>query len=210
MLMLDKGRSASSVAECLGIDISTVYRYKNAYLHGGEEGLFENRHKEYWGLLNSCQLSALREELTKHVYTDAKSVAKWIKSAFGVEYTIAGTVDLLNRIYFSYKKRQKCLVRLRFSPRRLVWVMSYPIMPDTITIRIKQLFLLPYSPNLNLIERLWKFLKKKVINTGFYRTKEEFRKAIRSLFEHIERFKKELETLLTLYFRLINSQTISF
>ncbi len=76
--------------------------------------------------------------------------------------------------------------------------------------RIKQIFLPPYSPNLNLIERLWKFLRKKVINTGFYRTKEEFRKAIRNFFQNIGVFKQELESLLTLKFRLRNSKTISF
>jgi transposase len=31
------------------------------------------------------------------------------------------------------------------------------------TSKIKQIFLPPYSPNLNLIERLWKFMKKKII-----------------------------------------------
>ena len=76
--------------------------------------------------------------------------------------------------------------------------------------RIKQIFLPPYSPNLNLIERLWKFLRKKVINTGFYRNKTEFRDAIRNFFDNIHTYKKELESLLTLNFRLINSQTISF
>lgn len=76
--------------------------------------------------------------------------------------------------------------------------------------RISQLFLPPYSPNLNLIERLWKFLRKKVINTGFYRTKEKFREAVRIFFENIAQYKKELETLLTLNFRLANSQSISF
>ena len=76
--------------------------------------------------------------------------------------------------------------------------------------KIKQIFLPPYSPNLNLIERLWKFLRKKVINTGFYRTKEEFRKAIRRFFDKIADFREELESLLTLNFRLVNSQTISF
>lgn len=76
--------------------------------------------------------------------------------------------------------------------------------------KIKQVFLPPYSPNLNLIERLWKFLRKKVINTGFYRTKEKFRKAIQNFFDNIANFKEELETLLTLNFRLANSQTISF
>ncbi|NJL77539.1 MAG: IS630 family transposase [Saprospiraceae bacterium] len=33
--------------------------------------------------------------------------------------------------------------------------------------KIKQIFLPPYSPNLNLIERLWKFMRKKVINHHF-------------------------------------------
>jgi len=33
--------------------------------------------------------------------------------------------------------------------------------------KIVQEFLPPYSPNLNLIERLWRFLRKKVIDTKF-------------------------------------------
>lgn len=76
--------------------------------------------------------------------------------------------------------------------------------------KIKQIFLPPYSPNLNLIERLWRFLRKKVINTGFYRTKEEFRRAIAAFFANIKKYKEELESLLTFNFRLVNSQTISF
>lgn len=104
ILMLGMGNSPSFVASCLGIDVSTVYRYRSAYLHGGADELLENRHKGYWGLLDSRQLSALRKELREHIYTDAKSVAGWIKSTFGVEYTPQGVVDLLNRIGFTYKK----------------------------------------------------------------------------------------------------------
>ncbi|AMJ65008.1 hypothetical protein AXW84_05905 [Hymenobacter sp. PAMC 26628] len=40
---------------------------------------------------------------------------------------------------------------------------------------IVQVFLPFYSPNLNLMERLWKYLRQKIINTTFYRTKGEFR-----------------------------------
>ena len=76
--------------------------------------------------------------------------------------------------------------------------------------KIKQIFLPPYSPNLNIIERLWNFLRKKVINTGFYRNKAEFQLAIKNFFARIGDYKEELESLLTLRFRLINSQTISF
>jgi transposase len=71
--------------------------------------------------------------------------------------------------------------------------------------RIKQIFLPPYSPNLNLIERLWKLMRKKVINTGFFRTKKEFRDAIIHFFQNMTDYKAELVTLLTLNFSVINS-----
>ncbi|MFC2489275.1 MAG: winged helix-turn-helix domain-containing protein [Prevotella sp.] len=56
------------------------------------------------GLLDSLQIAALCAELRRKVYTDAKSVAQWIKCTFGVSYTPQGTVDLPNRIGFAYKK----------------------------------------------------------------------------------------------------------
>ncbi|MDR2120282.1 MAG: transposase [Tannerella sp.] len=52
--------------------------------------------------------------------------------------------------------------------------------------KIRQIFLPPYSPDLNLIERLWKFLKKKVVNANFYRTKELFRQAVMKFFDNID------------------------
>jgi transposase len=78
------------------------------------------------------------------------------------------------------------------------------------TTKIKPVFLPPYSPNLNLIERLWKFMRKKVINTCFYRTKDKFRMAILEFFENIDQYKLELETLMTLNFRLVKSQSNAF
>lgn len=62
--------------------------------------------------------------------------------------------------------------------------------------KIVQLFLPPYSPNLNLIERLWKFLRKKVINTIFYPTFQEFRLAIFNFFANLADYKDELRTLM--------------
>ena len=47
--------------------------------------------------------------------------------------------------------------------------------------RIKLIFLPTYSPNLNPIERVWKFLKKYVLKNKFYKTFKEFKEAI-SLF----------------------------
>ena len=76
--------------------------------------------------------------------------------------------------------------------------------------RIKQIFLASILSEPQFNRALVEILTKKVINTGFYRNKTEFRDAIRNFFDNIYTYKKELESLLTLNFRLINSQTISF
>lgn len=68
--------------------------------------------------------------------------------------------------------------------------------------RIEQIFLPAYSPNLNLIERLWKFMRKKVINSIFYRKFEDFRQAIRNFFSNIKDFRAELETLMSCNFHV--------
>ena len=75
--------------------------------------------------------------------------------------------------------------------------------------RIIQLFLPPYSPNLNLIERLWKFLRKKVINTKFYPTFEEFRRAILAFFENINGYKDELQSLITFNFQRLTKPVLA-
>ena len=61
-----------------------------------------------------------------------------------------------------------------------------------------------------LYKRLWNFLRKKVVNTGFYRTKGKFRQAIKDFFDYIENYKEELEALITLNFCLYNSKTVFF
>ncbi|MDH4129974.1 MAG: transposase, partial [Spirochaetota bacterium] len=48
-----------------------------------------------------------------------------------------------------------------------------------------------YSPNLNLIERLWKYLKKKIIYNKYYETFGEFRNAIYDFFENMTQTMKE-------------------
>ncbi len=73
----------------------------------------------------------------------------------------------------------------------------------------RQVFLPPYSPNLNLIERLWKYLRQKIINATFYRTKGQFRQAVLSFFSRLDEFGQDLASLLTLKFHLLHSQLTS-
>ena len=68
---------------------------------------------------------------------------------------------------------------------------------------IELVFLPPYSPNLNLIERLWKFIKKKTLYGHFYETAKEFHYAINQSVQKIKNkeYNQELQTLLTLKFQ---------
>lgn len=75
--------------------------------------------------------------------------------------------------------------------------------------RIEINWLPTYAPNLNLIERLWKFMKKKVLKNKFYGTAKYFREKVEEFFRNIKDYKTELETLLTCNFSVIKfSQSI--
>lgn len=71
-------------------------------------------------------------------------------------------------------------------------------------LNIKLIFLPPYSPNLNLIERLWKFFKKKIRKNIYYETYKKFKEAVFAFFKNIKQYRTELKTLLTLKFEIIN------
>jgi len=51
--------------------------------------------------------------------------------------------------------------------------------------RLKFIFLPPYSPQLNVVEGLWKWLKSDVINNVFYPTVAEIRKNVHAFMERI-------------------------
>ncbi|MCI2425808.1 IS630 family transposase, partial [Candidatus Acetothermia bacterium] len=51
--------------------------------------------------------------------------------------------------------------------------------------RIEIIYLPPYSPNLNLVERMWRFMKKKVMRNQFYKTFAAFVAAIKYFFTHL-------------------------
>jgi transposase len=71
--------------------------------------------------------------------------------------------------------------------------------------KIKLVFLPPYAPNLNLIERYWKFFKKKILYGRYYETFTLFKSACDAFFTATDRYKTELRTLLTDNFQIIGS-----
>jgi transposase len=69
------------------------------------------------------------------------------------------------------------------------------------TLGIELLYVPPYSPNLNLIERLWKFVKKQWLYSKYYPDSAASQHAIQECLAQVPtQYKAELDTLLTLRF----------
>lgn len=69
--------------------------------------------------------------------------------------------------------------------------------------RIYLIFLPSYSPNLNIIERLWLFLHQRILYDHYYSTFPEFKTAVVTFLENIQQYRKELRRLLTDSFQTI-------
>ncbi len=79
----------------------------------------------------------------------------------------------------------------RYQKCQIVWELAEAL-------SIELLYLPAYSPNLNLIERLWKFVKKKCLYSKYYAEFSDFKGAIIDCLNQTHTtYKSELDTLLT-------------
>ena len=69
--------------------------------------------------------------------------------------------------------------------------------------RIKIEFLPPYSPNLNIIERLWKLMHEEILNNKYYSSYLEFKEACLGFFDNIQDYREKMELRLTDNFEVI-------
>jgi transposase len=64
-----------------------------------------------------------------------------------------------------------------------------------------------YSPNLNLIERLWKFMRKEALSR-WHPSFEAMQEAVSEVLDHLEQYRLGLETLLVEKFHIVEKQEI--
>ncbi len=105
--------------------------------------------------------------------------------------------DLLCKLRLLYPDIPITLIldNARYQKCKLVWQVAT-------LLDIELLYLPSYSPNLNLIERLWKFVKKKCLYSTYYENFDLFKKAISECIAHThDTYKDELDSLLTLNFQ---------
>ncbi len=313
IMLLNMGWNFYQVAEALFIDVSTIYQYLHTYQNKGLDNLLKDDYKGGNSKLSKEQESKLKEHLQDHVYSDAKSIAKYIEERFEITYTSEGLVHLLHRLGFVYKKskhipgkadpdKQREFIKetyqrikeekgtndkiyfmdgthpchnsmpsygwipkgkvkelpsntgrkriningaINISDLDFVYQEDETINADstinllaqlekknpnaekiyvitdnarynhskkveeyTTNSKIHLIFLPTYAPNLNLIERLWKFFHKKVLYNSYYSTFDRFKQACINFFENILQYKDELNSLLTENFQIIGHSVL--
>lgn len=128
-------------------------------------------------------LNAITHELTlvfNDTYINAQSVCDLLRKIADLYVGLPITIILDNARY------QKCKL----------------VQEVALSLKIELLYLPPYSPNLNLIERLWKFVKKKCLWSKYYSNFKDFKEAIIDCLNQTHTtYKNELKSLLNLKFQ---------
>ena len=128
-------------------------------------------------------LNAVTHELVSVVndtYINSASVCQLLMKIAAMNFNVPVTLVLDNARY------QRCKL-----------VQGYAA-----SLNIELLFLPSYSPNLNLIERFWKFVKNQCLYSKYYPTFDEFKEAILDcVYGANEKHKEKLDSLLTLNFQ---------
>lgn len=88
------------------------------------------------------------------------------------------TIQFFRRVENAYPTKRKVHIFCDNAP----YYRNRAVQDYLITSRIELHFLPPYSPNLNPIERLWKWMKERVIYNSYYEHFEEFRAAVMGFF----------------------------
>jgi transposase len=126
------------------------------------------------GALNAVTHELITEINTK--YINAESVCALLRKIASLGIVVPVTLVLDNARY------QRCALVQNLAKE----------------LGIELLFLPSYSPNLNLIERLWKFVKKEVLNSRHHQDFTKFQAAIdKCLAELTTKHCQALDTLLT-------------
>jgi len=129
------------------------------------------------------------------------------KTAIVLEEKTINAQTLINLLE-TIKKKQKTgkvyviLDNAKHHHAKLVrrWRLHHP--------RFKFIFLPAYSPNLNLIERLWRFFHQQVTWNHYFETFEEFKSTTLEFFKNLNLYQKELSTLMTDNFQLLPAQNL--
>lgn len=102
VLARSEGMSAESIAQAHRISVKNVYRYLSEYIAENK-----TQHESRGGSaskLNAEQTQELLNHLQKMTYLKAKSICKYVKDKYGIDYSIPGMIAWLKDNGFVYKQ----------------------------------------------------------------------------------------------------------
>jgi transposase len=137
-----------------------------------------------------------RERLNLHGAINAESLEVTVIESETVNDD--STIQLLEMLENKYELATMIFVVLDNAKYHYSWKVQEFLKRS----RIKLVFLPSYSPNLNLIERLWKFFKKKVLYNTYYEKVDDFRQACIRFFRNISSYHDELVSIMSGGFEL--------
>lgn len=112
-------------------------------------------------------------------------------------------VALLQKIELHYPNAAQIIV----ITDNAAYYRAKPVTEYVANSRISLIYLPPYSPNLNLIERVWKLMHKHTVCNRLYATFREFREAILCFFHRLaDDLADSLHSILTLNFRIASGK----
>jgi transposase len=126
--------------------------------------------------------------VTNHTYINAESVCQLLRAVAD-----AATPGIPITLVLDNARYQKCA---------LVDALAKQL-------GIELLYLTSYSPNLNLIERVWKFVKAECLRTKYYDNYEKFHAAIQQCLDDLpSKHKAAMDTLLTHNFQTFENVSL--
>jgi transposase len=108
-------------------------------------------------------------------------------------------IELFTKIRKRYDRFQKIVIVLDNAPYNHAKIVKKFAEENNIVL----LYLPPYSPNLNIIERLWKFSKKHLVHNKYYEKFNLFEKEVKMFYENIHLFNGELKNTLNMKFQIL-------
>lgn len=107
--------------------------------------------------------------------------------------------ELILKIYQQSPEITLFLDNAKYFKAKIVfeWLEKHP--------KLKLEFLPPYSPNLNLIERFWRFVKGKLVKNQYYKKYKTFRAKAFQLLNHTDEYIDEFKTLMVEKFEIIKT-----
>lgn len=109
--------------------------------------------------------------------------------------------ELLRAIRIKHPKSKKIHLILDNAP----YNKSKEVRDVALGMKIKILYLPAYSPNLNPIERLWKYMKREVMANKYFPDVEVFRRELMLFLRGIRKHRQELSSLITDNFHIVKT-----